>query len=284
MSRNRTPPQKKTVGSGITQYEREETAFDKEHLESARSEALTKSGLKFSTAPSIQQLKEQMFALCRKVYSEEGKPDPFTSSHPRKQFRDVPFEELERHGHNYLEKLTSRGMMLNAIHHCPPEDEHSRLWYASRIAQLLFKLEVDAGRMGDGGLFIDHDGDHIRIPYELSTWIIARDGWELGHLWTEYHFKFDYEQKVLSRIAQDKAAEKNAEALRYYNEDASENAVSWRAHAENLLQALEGKHSDANKARLIITRWDSLDVLDVPEAPRPKTLQNWLSERKKTES
>jgi hypothetical protein len=81
----------------------------------------------------------------------------------------VPYEEHWDKDVAFHKRMSSRGMQLNAIRYCPPEQEHSELWFASRMAQLVYSLEFKTKEVSSGGMFADFDGITIRASDSVAA-------------------------------------------------------------------------------------------------------------------
>jgi len=114
------------------------------------------------------------------VFSKSDLPDPFALLSPDGTAADSSWAEVAQ---SDLQQI--KGMLDDylpcCLFHCPEED-HSDLWYAARLATVLIQLDIEQAKARA----------HIGTREE-SVLIAAHLGLELGRLENEYRLKSDHE-------------------------------------------------------------------------------------------
>lgn len=259
---------RKKVGSVITAYERDENIFDPEHWQRALKGQLIKSELIVKPERSYQLVRDDIEKICRSEFAMNELPDPFSFVHASGEAADFNLSEAIRMGDEFIRTQSEIGYVMVAQYYMPEED-HSSLWYAARLAQQFARLDILSLKS-------------LSEPWALQA--AAQIGVEIGRLESEFRIKFDpekkIEQKVQAREKQIDALARKNEGRDGHNKDRAEKADKRRQHVTKLLETIPDKHGKSWQAGEILRRWDSIgDDTDRPTAPAKKTIQNWLSEK-----
>ncbi|MBS9716924.1 hypothetical protein ACFFUT_00935 [Pseudohalocynthiibacter aestuariivivens] len=172
------------VGSGITTRRRQPSIVDLAYREKAISGALVDSRANVSPAIPFQTFREEVEEYCRNTYESEDLVDPFKFIHPQGKYAPLEASFVLSKGETYLKEKSDLGFLLAANVFCPDED-HSHLWYASRLANELTRLDLISAKVRDGN-----------EPAEALVAYAAHVGSELGGLDKERRMKSEHERNA----------------------------------------------------------------------------------------
>lgn len=127
-------------------------------------------------------------AFCAETFEEEGLPPPFQIIDTSGGGDPVELHIAIHQGSACLDNLfdPGNGFHLSAAYHCPSED-HSKLWFAARMAIMLAQIDVAQLKGLEG-----------TIPPESTQYNLLTCGVELGRLEAEYRLKARNESRALT--------------------------------------------------------------------------------------
>ncbi len=173
------------VGSGITKYIRLPSIIDPPYREKAQKGALVDSRIPISPAEKLENFRREVEQFCKEVFKEKGLPDPFSFIHREGKFTPLKGHVVMAKGDEYLKSRSDLGYRLSAEIHTPSED-HSRHWYAARLAIGFTKLDLLVAK-----------SEAFSGPAPVLIMSAAQIGIELGGLDKERRFKPAHEPDAI---------------------------------------------------------------------------------------
>jgi len=151
-------------------------------------------------------------------------------------------------------------------------DDLSRRTHAREALDLLHYVD-NAGDFLSRELDVQEDKDWLKEALaEIANCAFAA-GRHTQAAWGK-----EFEKLAVAKEKQIRALPKNSPI----NEERKKTAALWRAHATRVKQAISRDISDSARADYILKHWNKESVDEQrPDPPKKRTIQNWLSNRKK---
>lgn len=253
MSESNKRPPKVRVGTEMTAYTREEALIDPKHKDAfLGGEDVPAEIPRFPTRPFLN-LRWDIEKFCRYVFKKKGLPDPFLLLSQNEEAETLEWSLVSAWQPAKMVSIFDSGYTLCALLHCPVED-HSDLWYASRLSITLVQLDILQAKMKAG---------HT-LPAEGTT-LAAHLGCEIGRLENECKLKLRREKNWRLGKQVRKGRSKGGKAKSAITKpvsDAIVAAMQKRIHEGNetvrnaarLVRELDGLGKSAEANRRLYTR------------------------------